>query len=223
MASIQNMNHSYYDLTFKHPRRMLIYGPSGSGKSKFVENILIHMFELFDFYFDSIIYCSGQSFPKFDTIHGININKVNTIDNDLINNLNENERNLIILDDNLYYFVNEKIISDLFTKLSHHKNIFVIILVQNLFPKSKYMRDISLNSTYIVLMANPRDNRQVRTLSYQIDGADSLFIWNCYNYVTKNKPFSYILLDFDQESPQEIRVRTNIFPNEYTYCLVKIS
>src|SRR5882757_2915767 len=211
-----------YDLTLKHPRRFIIYGPSGSGKTTFVEKLLFYMKELFGFYFDNIIYYSGQSFPKFDSIHGIRINKIKNIDN-IFANIDVNKKHLFIIDDNMHKSANDIIISDLFTKTSHHKNISVIILVQNLFPKSKYMRDISSNSTYIVLMSNPRENLQIKTLSSQIDGANSNFILNCYNEATKNKPFSYLFLDFDQNTSDDVRVRTNIFPDEESYAFVKIS
>ena len=73
-------------------------------------------------------------------------------------------------------------------------------------------------------MSNPRENSQIRTLSSQIDSADPKFIINCFNFATKNKPFSYLFLDFDQKTPVEIRVRTNIFPDEETTtAFVKIS
>jgi uridine kinase len=203
-----------YDLTLSHPSRMIIYGPSGSGKSTFCENLMYYMKEMFGFYFDFILYCSGQSFPSFDSIHGINIQKINSINETIIDSLNENFNNLIILDDNMHNIVNDIIISDLFTKKSHHKNITVIILFLNLFPKSKYIRDISSNSTYIVLMANPREILQIKTLGIQIDGANSNFIVKAYKDATKNKPYSYLFLDFNQNTDESIRVRTNIFPHE---------
>jgi len=212
----------FYDLTLTHPSRFIIYGPSGSGKSTFVENMLQHMKELFGFYFDKIIYCSGQSFPSFQEIHGIPIEMIASINQSQINQINPDLNNIIILDDNMHEVSNDLLISDLFTKLSHHKNITVILLVQNLFPKSKYMRDISLNSTYLVLMSNPREKQQIKTLSTQIDGSDSLFIFKAYLSATKNKPFSYLFLDFEQNTPDEVRVRTSIFPNEETISFVKL-
>jgi uridine kinase len=212
-----------YDLTLQHPTRFIIYGPSGSGKSTFVEKILFHMKELFGFYFDRIIYYSGQSFPTFNQIYNIEIEKISSINRAFLNQIDASINNLVIIDDNMHQIANDIIISDLFTKLSHHKNITVILLVQNLFPKSKYMRDISTNSTYIVLMSNPRENLQIKTLSNQIDGANSQFILNAYNEVTKNNPFSYLFLDFHQNTPEEIRVRTNIFPDEEPFVFVKIS
>jgi hypothetical protein len=200
-----------------------VFGPSGSGKSTLVEKLLFNMKELFGLYFDVIIYFSGQSFPKFDSIFGIEINKIDFLKKYTLDEIDSTKNNLIIIDDNMHNVANDIVISDLFTKISHHKNITVILLVQNLFPKSKYMRDISSNATYIILMSNPRETLQVKTLSRQIDGSNSNFIFNCYKEATKEKPFSYLFLDFDQNTPDELRVRTNIFPDEEQYAFVKIS
>ena len=211
------------DLTLKHPSKILIYGPSNSGKSTFVEKLLLYMKELFDIYFDKIFYISENYFPKFQYIHGRFINKLKDINKEFLDKLDNNQNKLIIIDDKMHSATNDILISDLFTKLSHHKNITVIMLVQNLFPKSKYMRDISTNSTYIVLMSNPRETLQIKTLSSQIDGTNSNFIFNCYKDATKDKPFSYLFLDFDQNTPENVRVRTNIFPNEEQSAYVKLS
>ena len=47
-------------------------------------------------------------------------------------------------------------VSNLLTKFAHHKNLSVIFIVQNLFPKGKYARDVSLNAHYIISFKNPR-------------------------------------------------------------------
>ena len=210
------------DLTLQHPSRFLIYGPSGSGKTTLVEKLLNSMKSLFGFYFDRIIYLSGQTFPKFEYIFGIPIEKFSNLSEFTLSEINPQLNNLIILDDNMHQVSNNLLISDLFTKISHHCNITVILLVQNLFPKSKYMRDISINSTYLILMSNPRDKLQIKTLSSQIDGSGILFIYEAFLDATQNKPFSYLFLDFDQHTPEELRVRAGIFPNEEQICYVKI-
>jgi hypothetical protein len=212
-----------YNITLQHPSRFIIYGPSGSGKSSFVEKILLYQNNLFGFDFEKIIYCSGQVFPNFDYVNNRKMIKTQTLDKNILMSIDENKKNIIIIDDNMHVMTNDILISDLFTKISHHKNITVVLILQNLFPKSKYMRDISSNSTYIVLMSNPRETLQVKTLSTQIDGANQNFILNCYIDATKGKPFSYLFLDFDQSTPDELRVRTNIFPDESPkYVYVKL-
>jgi len=164
------------------------------------------------------LYCSGQGFPE-NKNHDILI--CNSFTEEYVDNLDKNDNNLIIVDDNMHKATNDILISDLFTKKSHHKNITVIILIQNLFPKSKYMRDISISSNYIVLFKNPRENMQVKLLGRQIDGDKSNFISNCYLDSTKSKPFSYLILDLGQTTPEFLKVRTNVFPDEtpqIVYC-----
>ena len=56
---------------------------------------------------------------------------------------------LLIIDD-LMHEMNE-VVSKLFTRLSHHKNVSVIHLTQNLFNNNKHNRTISLNCHYMIL------------------------------------------------------------------------
>lgn len=211
-------NSTAFDLTLKHPRRWIIFGPSGCGKTCFVEKILTFSEDLFGSRFDNINYISGQGFPTIDHVFGVKIKKFKEIESEIIETMNPNEQNLLIFDDNMYV-TNDKLLSDIFTKYSHHKNFTVILLLQNLFPKTKFSRDISINSTYIVLMANPRESIQIKRLSQQIDGTN--FIYDCYKAETEDKPYGYLLLDFDQDTPIDIRYRSNIFPNEEMFIYVK--
>jgi len=206
------------ELQLKHPSRIIIFGPSGSGKTSLVEEILMNSKILFGFNFENIIYVSGQGFPSINEVNEIEINKMREIDVDVIDDLNSKISNLMIFDDNIY-ITNDKLMSDLFTKLSHHKNVTVILMLQNLFPKTRYSRDISINSSYILLMHNPRESSQIKRLSEQIDGTK--FIYDCYKDATTNKPYSYLVLDFNQETPEHLRVRSNLFPNEMIFSYVK--
>ena len=207
-----------HDLRLKHPSRIIVFGPSSSGKSTLVMKILANMRILFGFKFDNIYYVSGQAFPDEEYINGVRIEKYNEISKDLINEIDETEKNVIVLDDNIYV-TNDKLLSDLFTKLSHHKNITVFLLLQNLFPKTKFSRDISINSNYIILLSNPRETIQVKKLSQQVYGDN--FLYECYKDATKDKPYSYLLIDFNQETPDFLRIRNGIFPNEMIYSYVK--
>ena len=60
---------------------------------------------------------------------------------------------LIVLDD-LLNPVYSKDVWDLFTKGSHHRNISVLLLTQNIFHQGTNGRDISLNAKYLVLLKN---------------------------------------------------------------------
>src|SRR5260370_3587064 len=106
-----------YELLLKHPRTFIIYGPSRSGKTRWCEKLLFWMNEMFGFYFDQIFYCSGEYFPEYETVHGIKLYKISSLDENILNSLDSNNKNLIIIDDNMNNVVNDKLTSDLFTKI----------------------------------------------------------------------------------------------------------
>ena len=70
-----------------------------------------------------------------------------------------------MFDDQMIYASKDKRIVNLFTRGSHHRNLSVSYIVQNLFHQWKGSGSISLNSHYLVLFKNPRqianfDSRQ---------------------------------------------------------------
>ena len=79
-----------------------------------------------------------------------------------------NKRDLMVFDDQMIDASKDKRIVNLFTRGSHHRNLSVIYIVQNLFHQGKGSRSISLNSHYLVLFKNPRDKLQILTLAKQM-------------------------------------------------------
>ena len=61
----------------------------------------------------------------------------------------QGDPSLIVLDD-LLNEIYTKHVCDLFTKVSHHRNISVLLLTQNIFHQGTNCRDISLNAKYLV-------------------------------------------------------------------------
>lgn len=103
--------------------------------------------------------------------------------------------------------------SELFTRLSHHYNISVMLLSQNIFLSTPHFRTMSLNSHYIILFKSPRSMDQIACISRQICPFNSKFIQASY-FDCCQKAFSYLLLDFTQQCPEKLRYRTNIFPDD---------
>jgi len=73
------------------------------------------------------------------------------------------EPTLLIIDD-LMQETNETV-ANMFTKGSRHRNVSVVFLAQNLFPKNKFARTTSLNAHYMVLFKNPRDVSEFANLA----------------------------------------------------------
>ncbi len=127
-----------------------------------------------------------------------------------LDSLDARENNLVILDDVMSEAGDSKEVAKIFTQGAHHRNMTVIFLVQNVFQQAKQMRTISLNTHYLVLYKNPRDQSQIRVLSNQMFPGKKNFLVEVYLDAT-NTPHSYLLLDLHPETRDEYRVRSNIF------------
>ena len=110
---------------------------------------------------ENIVYFYAEYQDTFGEIQNLvpGIKFVQSLPDDILDSINPETRNLYVIDD----FMGEKdgVISKLFTKKSHHGNLIVIYIVQNLFHHSKEHRTISLNTSYLCLMKNVRDASQI--------------------------------------------------------------
>jgi hypothetical protein len=92
----------------------------------------------------------------------------------------------------------EKRISGLFTKGSHHRNLSIIYIVQNIFHQGKKMRNVSPNAHYIVLFMSPRDKQQISMLVRQVDPGRVQEFMRGYEDAT-SRPHGYFMLDSNNE------------------------
>ena len=158
-SSLETMDQmiSITTMAFKHPFSMVVSGPSGSRKSVWTKKLLLS--SLIQPSPERIIWCFGQWQPLFDNIR----KKIPRIEfvNGISDHLNDqhyidvSKRNILVFDDLMTEAKCDQRIADLLTKGSHHRNISVVYLTQNLFPQGKACRDIILNTQYMVLFNNP--------------------------------------------------------------------
>ena len=124
-----------------------------------------------------------------------------------------NKRNLIVFDDQMIDAGKDQRIVNLFTRGSHHRNLSVIYIVQNVFHQGKVSRSISLNSHYLVLFKNPRDKLQILTLAKQMyPGRSDFFLKQ--NEESVRRPYGYLLIDLKTTTQDDCRLRTNVPPGE---------
>ena len=127
--------------------------------------------------------------------------------------INAGTQNLIILDDLMTEAKCDQRIADLFTKGSHHRNISIVYLTQNVFPQGKACKDIALNTQYLVLINNPIDRQQVATLARRIYPSTSATFMNRFEEAT-SPPYGYLVVDLKSSTPEHDRLRTNIFESQ---------
>lgn len=122
-------------------------------------------------------------------------------------------RKLVIYDD-LMNDINDEI-ADVFTKKSHHQNLTAVFLTQNLFQKAKQSRVVSLNAKYLGLFKAPRDKAQIMHLARSMYPGSSKYMIDAYTKATA-EPHQYLWVDLRQETPENMRLRSKIFPDETT-------
>ena len=116
----------------------------------------------------------------------------------------------------------DKRISDLFPKGSHHRNLSIIYIVQNIFHQGKEMRNISLNAHYIVLFKSPRDKQQISMLARQINPGKVQEFMRSYEDAM-SRPHGYLMLDLKPTTSDQDRLKTNILPGEIAKFIQKQS
>ena len=141
------------DVRLQHPYTCLVAGPTSCRKTQFVKKIIEEGEHMTNGSVEKIIWLFGeyqlayielsQKFPDISFIEGIleNLNEY----------INPKLRNLIVINDLMSETGSDKRITNLFPNGSHHRNLSVILLLQNLFYNGKESQNISLNAHYIVL------------------------------------------------------------------------
>ena len=200
---IQKLNMDINLFPFITPFRLIIAGPSGSGKTTFVQKLLDEKHILnpepkHKIWFYAQYQSWYEKYPNITFIQGI----------PKLSFFKSNSSYLVVIDD-LFQYLNKEL-TQLFACDSHHKNISVIFLTQNIFHKSAETRNISLNATHLVIFKNPRDQLQISHLGKQMFPGKSSYLVEVFKDATK-KPFSYLLIDLTPEIDDQFRLRANIF------------
>ena len=205
-----------YSIQLTHPFGLMISGGTKTGKTTFVKKLLVNASVMIEPPPENIIYFYSEYQDTFGEIEVLvpGIQFVQGLPDSMIDSINPQTRNLYIIDD----MMGEKdaVIAKLFTKKSHHGNLSVIYIVQNLFHQSKDHRTISLNASYLVLTKNVRDASQVIHLAKQLYPNNTKFFQQAYQLATK-EPYTYLFIDLTPTCPDEIRLRSGIFPTDIHY------
>ena len=154
-----------YDIRLKTFFRLLICAPSGSGKTTLVKNLLKECDRLFDIPPAKVIYHYNLYQDLFDEMkndglvhefrHGApSMESVQELA------VYKDEGGCLLIIDDLLQSVGADM-AELFQVGSRHNGVSIIFLSQNLFPKNKHFRDISLNCSYICLPKNVRDKSSI--------------------------------------------------------------
>lgn len=197
------------------PFTCVVAGPTQSGKTSWVVKLLEEREFLFSEAPSNIVWCYGVWQSGYNEIGNL-VNKwVEGLPK--MDDFDPGVKNLVIIDD-LMSEADERV-THLFTKGSHHHNISIVYLVQNLFHKGKEHRTISLNAHYLVLFKNPRDGSQISNLAKQMYPGKIKFLQDAFRDAT-SEAYGYLMIDLKQTTPDNLRIRTHIFPSDTVHVYV---
>jgi hypothetical protein len=205
------------EFLFKSPNIITVVGATSSGKTTFVNKLLDSSDIMFTVPPNKILYCYSCYQPLYDkmmeSIPILSFYEGIPTEEDIRKLGSHNGHKLIILDDLMTKVTSSPVILDLFCQYSHHLNISVIFITQNIFHGGKCSRSLNLNSHYYILFKNKRDINQIKTLGRQLFPGKGDTLLHSYSDAT-SKPYGYLLVDLHPKSDETYMMRTQIFPNE---------
>lgn len=204
-------------LVFKHPFTCLIAGPTSSGKTVFTTRLIDSRQEMIEPDVDEIIWCYGIESPQLaklkERFPGVLKLHKGLPDIDKLGAMDSKVNRLLVLDD-LMNEIKGNTVANLFSKGAHHMNISVVYIIQNVFNQNKEMRNVFLNAQYKVLFNNPSDVTQLTVLNSRMFPGHPKFLKSVMSDASKKKSHAYVVLDLHPRTPDDLRVRTEIFPGE---------
>lgn len=223
-AVVQSVDITDDDLKFQTPCAICISGPSQSGKSTLIVQLIENRDKMFNQKFDRLYYCQPpnlclrsnptfdqicKSFPTAELVCGLpDVSKLN-LDVDL-------SSKMIVIDDLMSDLLNSDEMVHLFSVQIHHSNITVICTLHNHYANSKFRVTLTRNIGYKIIFYNRLDLRELKLISSQISHSSN-FLLDCFDFLMKkfSDHHAYILIDGSYQSKMKsLFVRSHIFPNE---------
>lgn len=197
---------------FKHPFTANISGPTCCGKTYFCKMLLQHCLKMIWPPPEKILWLYKRWQPLYDVIQSTEYPKVEFIQGiplvlDQDSFINPKTRNLVILDDLMCTASKDSRINELFMEGSHHRNLSVIAIKQNLYYHKDHTQ--RRNYHYMVLFNNPVDKQQIMILSRQMYPENPQHLLRHFKEAT-SKPYGYLLIDLKPTTPEHLRMCTNI-------------
>lgn len=128
---------------------------------------------------------------------------------------------VVIIDDAGGNGVN-RTVADLFCRMRQQLNITSFLLTQSIFSRANpYLREISLSAKYFFLFRNHRDKTEVRSFANQFTPGDTGWFLSAFAELTALRPYSFFVLDMHELTPEDLRVRTDLFNDDGVMTVVQ--
>ena len=190
-------------------------GPTSCGKTTFLKRLLLENRDVFSNPPTRVYYCYGSWQPSFDEMksHGVTFVCGVPKEDEIKEWLGDGRGGVLVLDDLMSKGEYDLAILNLFTQHSHHLNVTVCYLCQDMFPSGKFAKTISRNAQYIVAFKNPRDKVGLRNLLLQMYPTQWNRVMDVYNACT-DRPYGYLCFDVHPASRDSMRLVSHLLKHE---------
>lgn len=206
------------DMRLKSPFTSMIAASTGSGKTWLMKRLIDAAHDVCTDPPVEIIYCYGTWQPLFDEMKNVTFHEGMIDFNSDFGK--DGKARWIVIDDLMEKAKNNDEMNSLFTKYSHHYNLSVFFLVQNLF--AKHLRTISLNCHYFIIFKNPRDSSNIIHLAKQLYPGNINYLVESYRDATA-KPYSYLFIDMKQSTDERFRLIGNYMSKDDEFMIAYIN
>ena len=194
-----------FDARLKSPFTALLAGPTGCGKTRLMFDLIRDRAKVCTEPPTEIVYCYGAWQDGFDEWREVVTFHEGFLDPSAAVPMDGQPRWMIV-DDLLEEVTGKESLNNSFTKHSHHRNLSVFFLTQNVFRKGT--RTVSLNTHYMFLFKNPRDKQMVDNLAKQAFPGRVPGVRRAYEMAT-SEPHSFLRVDMTQTTPDKARLMGN--------------
>ena len=221
------------NLRIKTPARIIVQGPSCAGKTHLIEQLVVNHKLCFDKTISEVVWIQSELtdqsalFERLKEKLTIPLKTVSGIpDEQIINNtlfsVSLESQKLLILDDQYITPQKSDTLFQIFSILSHHHNINIVVTVQNLSGSTATQKGfISIllrNSSHVCLFVN-RCNLPIASYiakTYYI--GEGYRVLQPFKYLMNlNQKYKYLFFNFTTEDPLLQITECGLLPSEQTY------
>ena len=192
----------------------IVCGSSGSGKSTFIKNLILHS----DYVLQKkptcyiYVYCLWEN--HFLELEQAGVRFFKGFDHEELQNLEAFRGGMIVYDDCVEQLQDPLFLRNMFCKYTHHLDLHAVCVVHHMYSKTiPHFREICLNAQITVFLSSPRAIDAICTWARQVFARSSPQFISLYKEICK-EPHQYLLTYLAPANPNILRVPSKIFPFE---------
>ena len=201
--------------------RLVISGPSESGKTSFLFRFILQGEHILQRPFKKVYFFYHNEQPLYDELRAVLGSDIEFLEgnpNDsaverIVQRQKNSELPFLICMDDFSQSLNKEV-ATLFTRISHHHKAHLILLIHNIYNRSPFTREITQSANALCLFKNPRDMSIATVLGKQLMPKNSGIFASIYKEATK-RPYGYLFVNFHQGAHEDLRYLSNLLIEDW--------